>query len=659
MSSYEETIALEWPYPVNYGKETEVSCDVLILGGGITGSNAAIEAAKKGAKVVVLEKGNVKTSGSGGTGVDHWMCACNPVNKVTAEEMFKRRQARPSRGPGGGLYGLRHLMYISLKESWNALMDLEKMGLEFRDVNDEFKGAPFRDEETKIMFAYDYAAKSTIRIRGGAFIKPVMYEEMKRLGVTIHNRVMATSLLTEGGMQGEKVVGATGVNVRTGEFYIFKAKATVLSTGQFLHMWVFSTELAGSNAEHDDPNCSGGACAIAWRAGAELTLMENSEPSGGGFRYPSYGVGLAGNTWYPCTLVDANGKEIPWVDREGNFVKTISERTLPTPGQRGGMGGRARLIPDLPERIKKGEFALPLFADLPNMPEHERRAIWGLMVGNEGKTRIIYKQYSEAGFDPDKDLLQASVFMPEAARRGDYWQMASPGTQPPQWRSGGGPAWRGGGLVVDWNLKTSLEGLYAGGNSVAGAGGHVGAASSGRYVGRNAAEYALKAKQTVLNRKQVEKEKARVYAPINRENGIGWKELHAGICRMMQDYCGKDKNETLLNRGLWWLNSIHESEASKAYARNPHELKKTLECFARLTVGEAILNASLARKASSRSLHFNRMDYPEMDPPEWNKYVTIHLENGKVKVGELPLNYWLQPPNALTYEENYRKHCCV
>jgi hypothetical protein len=47
------------------------------------------------------------------------------------------------------------------------------------------------------------------------------------------------------------------------------------------------------------------------------------------------------------------------------------------------------LIPDLSERIAKGEYALPLYADLPGMPEHERRAIWGLMIYNEGKCSII------------------------------------------------------------------------------------------------------------------------------------------------------------------------------------------------------------------------------------------------------------------------------
>jgi len=50
------------------------------------------------------------------------------------------------------------------------------------------------------------------------------------------------------------------------------------------------------------------------------------------------------------------------------------------------------------------------------------------------------------------------------------------------------------------------------------------------------------------------------------------------------------------------------------------------------------------------------LDYPEKDPPEWNKFIPIRLENGKVKTGELPFDYWLQPPNASTYKENYKRH---
>ena len=218
--------------------------------------------------------------------------------------------------------------------------------MQFRDVDNEFAGAPFRDEETKIMFAYDYENKTTIRVRAGANMKPALYNELKRLGVEIYDRVMATSLLTEGGKPGSRVIGATGVNVRTGQFYIFKAKATVLCTAQPLRIWVFSTELAGSHTAHDDPNLAGDGCAMAWKAGAEITLMEQTIPSVGGFRWPAYGTGNCGNTWYPCTMVDANGKEIPWVDKDGNVLKTVEERSRP---------GGASLIPDLPERIEKGE----------------------------------------------------------------------------------------------------------------------------------------------------------------------------------------------------------------------------------------------------------------------------------------------------------------
>ena len=52
-----------------------------------------------------------------------------------------------------------------------------------------------------------------------------------------------------------------------------------------------------------------------------------------------------------------------------------------------------------------------------------------------------------------------------------------------------------------------------------------------------------------------------------------------------------------------------------------------------------ILHASLARKASSQFLDFHRIDYPALDPAEWNKFLTLKLVNGKVKAGELPLNY--------------------
>ena len=92
MTDLNKNQAQEWPYPVNYGKENEVSAEVLVLGGGVAGCHAAISAAKRGAKVVVVDKGAVIRSGSGGAGVDHWHAACtNPCSKVTPDEMMDIR----------------------------------------------------------------------------------------------------------------------------------------------------------------------------------------------------------------------------------------------------------------------------------------------------------------------------------------------------------------------------------------------------------------------------------------------------------------------------------------------------------------------------------------------------------------------------------------
>jgi succinate dehydrogenase/fumarate reductase flavoprotein subunit len=496
-------------------------------------------------------------------------------------------------------------------------------------------------------------------VNGGADIKVALYKEMKHLGVQIFDRVMATSLLNEGGVQGGRVIGATGLHSRTGEFYIFKAKATILSTGTVCGLWIFNSEFAGA-ATHPDPNNSGEGTVMTWLAGAELTLMERSIPmlATAGFSYPAYGTGNASNTWYACNIVDANGKEIPWVDRDGNILKTLRERYYPVAGQRTTLNGHVpyeftgpKLIPDLPERIKKGEYVLPLYADLPSMPADERRAIWGLMICHEGKTKIIYDTYGAAGFDPDKDMLQVNIMPPAKYTFIPWWV----GYGPPQWRENGFVA--GSGPVFDWDLKTSLEGLYVAGQATYAGADHAVAATTGRYAARKATSYARTVKKAQISRTQIDKEKARVYAPVMRTEGIGWKELRAGLARIMQDYCGEYKNEETLQLGLDWLKSIKESEAARVYARNPHELMRAVECLTRITVGEVIMHASLNRKASSKFLDFKRIDYPEMDPKEWTKLITMSLSKGDIKVGERPLDYYLLSPNASSFEENYQKHC--
>ena len=632
---------MEWPYPLRWGEEKTIETDVLVLGGGIAGCWAAIAAVKKGQTVALVEKGATIRSGAGGSGCDHWeSAATNPCSGLTPEELTLAM----IRDNNGYNNGISH--YIECREGYDRLLDLENMGAKVRDSEDEFVGAEFRDDDTKLLFAYDYVNRFTIRVWGTTF-KPALSKECHRLGVKIYDRTMATRLLTEGGRQGARVVGAVGVHGRTGEFMIFRAKATVLCMSRPTRLWLFSPGLPGIS-EFRPPQCTGDGHAMGWEAGVEFTMMEKSVRGewSGSRSFPPYGTGNTHNTWYACSMVDAEGREIPWVDRDGNVLKRVSDRYRPAPGQKFFLkgGGESEFpsydtkgpdIMPVEELLERG-YKLPFFADLPGMPELERKAIWGLMVGQEGKTKIpILGAYTRAGFDPERDLLQSY---------GDGWKSGS--FLPQERQLFGLP----GGIVNDWELRTNLEGLYAAGDQLFASNCHGHAAATGHYAGRHASRYAVEAALPDLELSQVEAEKERIYSLIARESGMGWKELNAGIARIMQNYCGEIKSEELLTTGLQLLKDIERGDAPELYARNPHELVRCLEVLNIMTNAELVLHACLARRASSKHLHFMRQDFPELDPPGWHTFVTIKRQNGDVVAGRKDLDYY----GAL--EENYSAH---
>ena len=122
------------------------------------------------------------------------------------------------------------------------------------------------------------------------------------------------------------------------------------------------------------------------------------------------------------------------------------------------------------------------------------------------------------------------------------------------------------------------------------------------------------------------------------------------VSRTMQNHCGELKSGTILNLGLSRFRDLKKSIIPQLAAGNPHELIRTLEVLNILTNAEMIIHACLARKASSKYLQFNRTDYPQMDPPEWYKFLTVQLENNAVKIGEKPINYYG------SFEKNYEMH---
>jgi hypothetical protein len=212
----------------------------------------------------------------------------------------------------------------------------------------------------------------------------------------------------------------------------------------------------------------------------------------------------------------------------------------------------------------------------------------------------------------------------------------------------------GSGPIVDWNLKTTLDGLYAAGMQLFSPSDHSYCASTGRYAGRKAADYARQVSQGQASAEQIASEKARVYAPIKRNEGLDWKELHAGIARVMQYFCSEFKTDSLLKMGLDSMNEIEEKYAPYLYALDPHKLMRGLEDLSFITCSQIVFQASLARKASSQFLDLRRIDYPEVDPPEWNKFITLKLQNNQVKVGSLPWRYYgNMKENYEAYNKDY------
>jgi succinate dehydrogenase/fumarate reductase flavoprotein subunit len=419
---------------------------------------------------------------------------------------------------------------------------------------------------------------------------------------------MATSLLNENGVPGARVVGATGLNSRTGEFMIVRARSVILATAGAGSMWLMSMEHGGYSNMHSR-NISGDGTAMAWKAGATLTMMERSG-----------GIGIATglkHKWY-TGAGDASYENVPIVDAKG--------RRLPYPIQGWEDAGAMVPGPETEEKIReavlRGEYELPFYGDFPAMPDVERRATWNLMLNEESTTKVLVNTMKDGGFDLGRDQLLSYKLIE--------------GQSLPQWREAG----YGGGVLVDWNLKTTVDGLYAAGSQMFSPEDHSYCAATGRYAGRKAAAYAKEAGDLHISREQIEQEKNRILAPTKRTSGIEWKELHNGLSRALQYFVSEFKTERLLKMGLEEIERIETEWVPKLFALDPHKLMRSIEDLSMIEYAKVIINAMLERKASSPLLGLNRIDYPQIDPPEWDKYLTVKLVNNKIQFGELPQRFW-------------------
>lgn len=233
---------------------TKLETDIVIIGGGLAGLNAAMAAAERGARVVVIEKGKIERSGCIAGGVDHFMAYLDegePWDTRDAYLAFVQEQGR-------GAVDIRIHERVFCDELSDALQRMARIGnpLTYKNTGKYYRTRSF-GAPGPYMINFD-----------GKHLKPRLAKEVRRLGCVVLDRVAATKIFVKNG----RVAGVSGIGVRDGKFYFVKAKAVIGATGNTNRLYEAPTGMP-FNAWLCPYN-NGAAQVLAYEAGAVLTGME-------------------------------------------------------------------------------------------------------------------------------------------------------------------------------------------------------------------------------------------------------------------------------------------------------------------------------------------------------------------------------------------------
>lgn len=219
--------------------------DLLIVGAGLAGQRAAVEAAKSGLNVAVISKVYPVRSHSCAAqgGINAALNADDSIDSHTFDTI-----------KGSDYLGDQDSIEIFCKEAPQDIVDLERMGVTFnRHPDGKIGSRPFGGAS--------YPRACFIADITGQAILHVLYEQLVKSQVKVYAEWWVSSLIMEDG----KCNGVVCVDMKTLEVHIVQAKATVLATGGLGQ--VFSPT---SNALI----CTGDGMSAAFRSGAALMDME-------------------------------------------------------------------------------------------------------------------------------------------------------------------------------------------------------------------------------------------------------------------------------------------------------------------------------------------------------------------------------------------------
>ncbi|WP_371566309.1 fumarate reductase/succinate dehydrogenase flavoprotein subunit [Streptomyces canus] len=235
----------------------ELTCDVLVIGGGTAGTMAALTAAEHGADVILLEKAHVRHSGALAMGMDGVNNAVIPGRAEPDDYVAEITRAND------GIVDQSTVRQTATR-GFGMVQRLESYGVKFE-----------KDEHG------DYAVRQVHRsgsyvlpMPEGKDVKKVLYRQLRRREmrerIRIENRVMPVRVLTA--PADGRAVGAVGFNTRTGAFVTVRAGAVILATGACGRLGLpASGYLYGT---YENPTNAGDGYAMAYHAGAELTGIE-------------------------------------------------------------------------------------------------------------------------------------------------------------------------------------------------------------------------------------------------------------------------------------------------------------------------------------------------------------------------------------------------
>ena len=355
----------------------QIETDVLIVGGGIAGLMAAINAADQGVKVTVAEKANTKRSGSGAAGNDHFLCF---IPEIHGDDMGPIIQETRN-SLIGGFHDSTHTIKF-LEQSFARVRDWDDWGIAMRPTGKwEFMGHAFPGRP-RVWLKY-----------AGHNQKAVLTQQAKKRGVRIENHLPITDIITNDG----EVIGAIGLGVKKEKpvLNVIRAKSVILATGSASRLyppapspgWLFNTAFC--------PSCTGAAQALVYRAGAKLVNMEFPNRHAG----PKF-IARCGKSSWIGIFKDPHRKNI------GPFV------TKPT-----------RELGDITSDVWNSVFTDmhksgrgPAYIDCSETSEEDvEYMLWGME--NEGLTGML-NYMKEEGIDVRKHMVEFMQYEPHLIGRG-------------------------------------------------------------------------------------------------------------------------------------------------------------------------------------------------------------------------------------------------